>query len=261
MVQDGGGNPESTVTITGPHRGDLRAEVVNIAQTGSVLGRVVARTVKCAGRIEGDVDAEVFYAAATARIRGIVRYETIGLMPGCVFDGSAVPAEFVAFDQQVAEGVAEAPTATPAVAEPAPSAVAAAPAAEECPVGDLPFRSGPKGIMWVPGAAAGQVPPVRDVSSQPAETVLTEERRAKMMESLRVALSAVETSLGKPAGEPVRGAFPPAAGPSLADTVQVALSTVEHTLAKPPTRPASESATVAAATAAPAKRPLPSLIS
>jgi len=260
MVQDGGGNPESTVTITGPHRGDLVAEVVNIAQAGSVLGRVVARTVKCAGRIEGDVDAEVFYAAATARIRGIVRYETIGLMPGCVFDGSAVPSEFVAFDQEVAEGAAEAQTASPAAAEPAPSLVAA-PAAEERPVGDLPFRSGPKGIMWVPGSAAGQASPVRDASAQPAETVLTEERRAKMMESLRVALSAVETSLGKPAAEPARGAFPPAAGPSLADTVQVALSTVEHTLAKPPTRPGSEAATVAAATAAPAKRPLPSLIS
>jgi len=258
MVHEGGTHPDNTVTITGPHSGDLRAEVVNIGQAGSVAGRVVARTVKCAGRIEGDVDAQVFYAAATARILGTVRYETIGLMPGCVFEGSAVPAEFAAFERPAVAEVAEA--AAEAATKPAELASApVAPAAEERSVGDLPFRPGPKGIMWVPGTAAAAASQGRDAPAQPAEEVLTEERRAKMMENLRVALSAVETSLVQPVQEPVRelAAPAPVGGRCLADTVKAALSTVEHTLAKPPARPAVE----AAAPAASARRPLPSLIS
>lgn len=82
---------EDRITVDGPRRGDIRAAFVQIERTGSVVGNISARIVKVAGRLEGDVDAVEFYAAKTARVRGAIRADVVGVMPGssvagCSFD-------------------------------------------------------------------------------------------------------------------------------------------------------------------------------
>jgi cytoskeletal protein CcmA (bactofilin family) len=189
MVQGAGNAPVNEVTIDGPHRGNIRAGSVKISRSGSVVGNIVARVVHVSGRIEGDVDAKEFYAAPQARIRGTIRQEIVGLMPGCTFSGTLERVPFTAFEVPVQQEAA-APVAAPAaqVVEAAPS--------------DLPFRSGPAGIVWVPPSSEAQKPS------------LTEERRNRMMENVKAALADVAAGLSTiapeagdpatPAGEPVQ---------------------------------------------------------
>jgi len=178
MVQGAGNVPGNEITIDGPHRGNVRADVVRIAQGGSVVGNIVARVVKVSGRLEGVVDSKEFYASATARVRGVIRHELIGLMPGAAFSATAERVAFTAFD-----------AAEESVVDASPVAVASPPA--EASPQDLPFRPGPNGAVWVPPAPV----PAAAAAETAVQPVLTDERRARMMENVKAALADVAAGL------------------------------------------------------------------
>lgn len=77
------------IIVDGPRRGDIAADWVEIRRMGSVVGNIVARVVRVGGRLEGDVTSEEFYASKTARIRGVIRSDIIGIMPGAALAGCA----------------------------------------------------------------------------------------------------------------------------------------------------------------------------
>lgn len=182
MVQGTGNAPGEEITIDGPHRGDLRADVVRITKGGSVFGNIMARVVKVSGRVEGEIDAKEFYASATARVRGIVRHELIGLMPGATFSAVAEKVAFTAFDT----------VHEPKAVSPAEPAIARIHAPVEAVKG-LPFRPGVDRPVWVPQGGASSQPPA-----------LSEERRARMMENVKSALADVAAGLSSvaPAAQP-----------------------------------------------------------
>jgi len=79
---------DDTTIIDYAHRGDAEGETIRIQKTGSVLGNVKARTVWIAGRVDGDIDADEVFVGKSARIRGTIRYRTIGISPGGSVTGS-----------------------------------------------------------------------------------------------------------------------------------------------------------------------------
>jgi len=119
MSDNQGATVPDMVVIDGPHRGDLRADMVQVEREGTVLGNVTARVVRLAGRIWGDVEAVEFYAAKTAFLRGSVRAEAIGIMPGAYLSAS-----FESLRQDPRAMPAAAPLAVAAVEERASPAVA-----------------------------------------------------------------------------------------------------------------------------------------
>ncbi|MCB2106189.1 MAG: polymer-forming cytoskeletal protein [Rhodobacteraceae bacterium] len=81
MVSNGEIQVDGTVT------GDIRCKALIVGVKGSVIGEVVAQTVRMHGSIKGMVRAKSVFLASTARMSGDVEHESLAIEPGAFMEG------------------------------------------------------------------------------------------------------------------------------------------------------------------------------
>ena len=83
------GNLTSTgeVQVDGSVSGDIRCKALIVGVKGSVVGEVVAQTVRMHGSIKGMVRAKSVFLASTARMAGDVEHESLAIEPGAYLEG------------------------------------------------------------------------------------------------------------------------------------------------------------------------------
>ena len=83
------GNLTSTgeVQVDGSVSGDIRCKALIVGVKGSVIGEVVAQTVRMHGSIKGMVRAKSVFLASTARMAGDVEHESLAIEPGVYLEG------------------------------------------------------------------------------------------------------------------------------------------------------------------------------
>jgi cytoskeletal protein CcmA (bactofilin family) len=83
------GNLTSTgeVQVDGSVSGDIRCKALIVGVKGSVIGEVIAQTVRMHGSVKGMVRAKSVFLASTARMAGDVEHESLAIEPGAYLEG------------------------------------------------------------------------------------------------------------------------------------------------------------------------------
>ena len=83
------GNLNSTgeIQVDGVVNGDIRCKALIVGVKGSVIGEVVAQTVRMHGAVKGMIRAKSVFLASTARMSGDVEHESLAIEPGAYMEG------------------------------------------------------------------------------------------------------------------------------------------------------------------------------
>lgn len=73
---------DGQVHVDGTVEGDVRAEQLSIGSSGSIVGRVFAKTLQIAGRVEGQINAGDVSVSATAVVEGLLQYQSLSVERG-----------------------------------------------------------------------------------------------------------------------------------------------------------------------------------
>lgn len=75
------------VQVDGTVNGDIRCKALIVGVKGSVIGEVIAQTVRMHGSIKGMIRAKSVFLASTARMAGDVEHESLAIEPGAYMEG------------------------------------------------------------------------------------------------------------------------------------------------------------------------------
>src|ERR1700748_344775 len=78
---DGNLNSGGEIQVDGVVNGDIRCKALIVGVKGSVVGEVVAQTVRMHGAVKGMVRAKSVFLASTARMSGDVQHESLAIEP------------------------------------------------------------------------------------------------------------------------------------------------------------------------------------
>jgi cytoskeletal protein CcmA (bactofilin family) len=84
---EGNLNSGGEIQVDGVVNGDIRCKALIVGVKGSVVGEVVAQTVRMHGAIKGMIRAKSVFLASTARMSGDVEHESLAIEPGAYMEG------------------------------------------------------------------------------------------------------------------------------------------------------------------------------
>ena len=115
------------VQVDGTVNGDIRCKALIVGVKGSVVGEVVAQTVRLHGSVKGMVRAKSVFLASTARMSGDVEHESLAIEPGAFMEGHCrrISEANLASVAEARPRPAEAVNQTPRLAPAKPAALAA----------------------------------------------------------------------------------------------------------------------------------------
>ncbi len=87
LTIDGNLNSGGEIQVDGVVNGDIRCKALIVGVKGSVIGEVVAQTVRMHGAVKGMVRARSVFLASTARMSGDVEHESLAIEPGAYMEG------------------------------------------------------------------------------------------------------------------------------------------------------------------------------
>ncbi len=87
LAIDGNLNSGGEIQVDGVVNGDIKCKALIVGVKGSVVGEVVAQTVRMHGAIKGMVRAKSVFLASTARMSGDVEHESLAIEPGAYMEG------------------------------------------------------------------------------------------------------------------------------------------------------------------------------
>jgi cytoskeletal protein CcmA (bactofilin family) len=87
LTIDGNLNSGGEIQVDGVVNGDIRCKALIVGVKGSVIGEVVAQTVRMHGAIKGMIRAKSVFLASTARMSGDVEHESLAIEPGAYMEG------------------------------------------------------------------------------------------------------------------------------------------------------------------------------
>lgn len=87
------GNLESDaeIRLDGKVEGDVRAKVITIGESASLIGSLRGETVTVAGKVEGKIEGRSVIVAKTAHITGDIIHESLQIEAGAYVDGHCRP--------------------------------------------------------------------------------------------------------------------------------------------------------------------------
>ncbi len=84
---EGNLNSAGEIQVDGVVNGDIRCKALIVGVKGSVVGEVVAQTVRMHGAVKGMIRAKSVFLASTARMSGDVEHESLAIEPGAYMEG------------------------------------------------------------------------------------------------------------------------------------------------------------------------------
>ena len=84
---EGNLNSGGEIQVDGVVNGDIRCKALIVGVKGSVVGEVVAQTVRMHGAVKGMIRAKSVFLASTARMSGDVEHESLAIEPGAYMEG------------------------------------------------------------------------------------------------------------------------------------------------------------------------------
>jgi cytoskeletal protein CcmA (bactofilin family) len=75
------------VQVDGTVNGDIRCKALIVGVKGSVVGEIIAQTVRMHGSVKGMIRAKSVFLASTARMSGDVEHESLAIEPGAYMEG------------------------------------------------------------------------------------------------------------------------------------------------------------------------------
>ncbi|MSO72209.1 MAG: polymer-forming cytoskeletal protein [Rhodospirillaceae bacterium] len=84
---EGNLNSGGEIQVDGVVNGDIRCKALIVGVKGSVVGEVVAQTVRMHGAIKGLIRSKSVFLASTARMSGEVEHESLAIEPGAYMEG------------------------------------------------------------------------------------------------------------------------------------------------------------------------------
>ena len=87
LTIDGNLNSAGEIQVDGVVNGDIRCKALIVGVKGSVVGEVVAQTVRMHGAVKGMIRAKSVFLASTARMSGDVEHESLAIEPGAYMEG------------------------------------------------------------------------------------------------------------------------------------------------------------------------------
>ena len=84
---EGNLNSGGEIQVDGVVNGDIHCKALIVGVKGSVVGEVVAQTVRMHGAIKGMIRAKSVFLASTARMSGDVEHESLAIEPGAYMEG------------------------------------------------------------------------------------------------------------------------------------------------------------------------------
>ncbi|MBL8645102.1 MAG: polymer-forming cytoskeletal protein [Rhodospirillaceae bacterium] len=75
------------VQVDGTVNGDIRCKALIVGVKGSVVGEIIAQTVRMHGSVKGMIRAKSVFLASTARMAGDVEHESLAIEPGAYMEG------------------------------------------------------------------------------------------------------------------------------------------------------------------------------
>ena len=87
LTIDGNLSSGGEIQVDGVVNGDIRCKALIVGVKGSVIGEVVAQTVRMHGAVKGMVRAKSVFLASTARMSGDVEHESLAIEPGAYMEG------------------------------------------------------------------------------------------------------------------------------------------------------------------------------
>jgi cytoskeletal protein CcmA (bactofilin family) len=84
---EGNLNSGGEIQVDGVVNGDIRCKALIVGVKGSVVGEVVAQTVRLHGAVKGQIRAKSVFLASTARMSGDVEHESLAIEPGAYMEG------------------------------------------------------------------------------------------------------------------------------------------------------------------------------
>ena len=84
---DGNLNSGGEIQVDGVVNGDIKCKALIVGVKGSVVGEVVAQTVRMHGAVKGMIRAKSVFLASTARMSGDVEHESLAIEPGAYMEG------------------------------------------------------------------------------------------------------------------------------------------------------------------------------
>ena len=91
------------IHIDGRLEGDVTCRELVVGSTGSVVGKVKARSLELYGALNGSLAVESLFIAGTATFIGDSVYKTIAIEPGAVLEGKCAVSKSKAFDGEKAK--------------------------------------------------------------------------------------------------------------------------------------------------------------
>ncbi len=87
LAIDGNLNSGGEIQVDGVVNGDIKCKALIVGVKGSVVGEVIAQTVRMHGAVKGMVRAKSVFLASTARMSGDVEHESLAIEPGAYMEG------------------------------------------------------------------------------------------------------------------------------------------------------------------------------
>jgi len=87
LTIEGNLNSTGEIQVDGVVNGDIRCKALIVGVKGSVIGEVVAQTVRMHGAVKGMIRAKSVFLASTARMSGDVEHESLAIEPGAYMEG------------------------------------------------------------------------------------------------------------------------------------------------------------------------------
>jgi cytoskeletal protein CcmA (bactofilin family) len=87
LTIEGNLNSGGEIQVDGVVNGDIRCKALIVGVKGSVIGEVVAQTVRMHGAVKGMIRAKSVFLASTARMSGDVEHESLAIEPGAYMEG------------------------------------------------------------------------------------------------------------------------------------------------------------------------------
>ena len=87
LAIDGNLTSGGEIQVDGVVNGDIKCKVLIVGVKGSVVGEVIAQTVRMHGAVKGMVRAKSVFLASTARMSGDVEHESLAIEPGAYMEG------------------------------------------------------------------------------------------------------------------------------------------------------------------------------
>ncbi len=84
---DGNLNSGGEIQVDGVVNGDIKCKALIVGVKGSVVGEVIAQTVRMHGAVKGMIRAKSVFLASTARMSGDVEHESLAIEPGAYMEG------------------------------------------------------------------------------------------------------------------------------------------------------------------------------